>query len=464
MPSRSRRSPEASAPGASGPSASSQGAGPGNAALQGEVGADSGEGTPTLDLAGPTEWGGQLLRRGSRGDGVAALQRGLSKEGVNTEVDGAFGRGTRDAVRTFQGQAGLSVDGIAGPETEAALNGRPAPAAGGKQEAEPESGGAEESGGSGQVDERSFLDEIGEWMAEFAAQAQQPGQGGGQVDAGGAKQETGAASDGIIQDEVAQAAEAELPGTTAGQSVPEGTTDDQTLAWIQNAGDASSLYPPELKKAYDQCVDLARKGKLRYPGSGTDAQTAPYRRFIRKYKDWLKERFGQQERRINKEIVKLGGSKATALNIERYIAGRLKNVPAAYSGRSGMRLLDKAAASMEEMGKAAAADGVDLQVISSYRKPKNKKPSNTAAVAANSSHSYGVAIDLQLSDKSRDFKVTEIKTGDANNLMKYFGAPVTKWMMANGAKFGWHPYTNEPWHFEYNPEGRASEIVKGALG
>ena len=85
-----------------------------------------------------------------------------------------------------------------------------------------------------------------------------------------------------------------------------------------------------------------------------------------------------------------------------------------------------------------------------------------SGVAANSSHSYGLAMDLTLSDSDQDFNVREIKTGNAKNLMKYFGSPATKWMMANGASYNWHPYTNEPWHFEYNPPGLVEEIVTGA--
>ncbi|MFT7580306.1 MAG: hypothetical protein ACI9MR_001975 [Myxococcota bacterium] len=75
---------------------------------------------------------------------------------------------------------------------------------------------------------------------------------------------------------------------------------------------------------------------------------------------------------------------------------------------------------------------------------------------------YGLAIDLRLSVKSEKFRVKEIRTGDPKNLMKYCGSPVTKWMAANGARFNYHLYVNEPWHFEYNPAGMVSEIVAGA--
>ena len=57
------------------------------------------------------------LRRGSRGDEVKALQRAL---GIRP-ADGIFGPQTEKAVRTFQTNAGLTVDGLAGGQTQAAV-------------------------------------------------------------------------------------------------------------------------------------------------------------------------------------------------------------------------------------------------------------------------------------------------------------------------------------------------------
>lgn len=62
------------------------------------------------------------LRRGSRGSAVMDLQRRLTQAGFNPgPVDGIFGQGTDSAVRAFQRARGLSVDGIVGPNTWAAL-------------------------------------------------------------------------------------------------------------------------------------------------------------------------------------------------------------------------------------------------------------------------------------------------------------------------------------------------------
>lgn len=64
-----------------------------------------------------------LLRWGSRGEGVCWVQRQLNRHGAELTVDGIFGPLTEAAVRAFQQANGLSVDGIVGPETKAALEG-----------------------------------------------------------------------------------------------------------------------------------------------------------------------------------------------------------------------------------------------------------------------------------------------------------------------------------------------------
>lgn len=61
------------------------------------------------------------LRQRARGDAVSALQSALAALGYTLAVDGIFGRRTADAVRRFQADHALSVDGIVGPATMAAL-------------------------------------------------------------------------------------------------------------------------------------------------------------------------------------------------------------------------------------------------------------------------------------------------------------------------------------------------------
>ena len=70
-----------------------------------------------------------VLRRGSRNSGVLFLQKYLlSFLYPITSLDGIFGRETENAVRDFQQENGLTVDGIVGANTwRAILNGRGRP-------------------------------------------------------------------------------------------------------------------------------------------------------------------------------------------------------------------------------------------------------------------------------------------------------------------------------------------------
>ncbi len=62
------------------------------------------------------------LRTGSRGSAVTSLQQQLRTHGhFSSTVDGVFGPLTASAVRSFQSARGLTADGIAGPQTFAAL-------------------------------------------------------------------------------------------------------------------------------------------------------------------------------------------------------------------------------------------------------------------------------------------------------------------------------------------------------
>ena len=65
-----------------------------------------------------------VLKYGSRGDSVRALQEKLNALGYNCGApDGIFGSGTVSAVKAFQRDKGLSADGIAGSRTLDAING-----------------------------------------------------------------------------------------------------------------------------------------------------------------------------------------------------------------------------------------------------------------------------------------------------------------------------------------------------
>ena len=57
------------------------------------------------------------LRYPQRGSDVTTLQTALRSLGYYTStIDGIYGKGTRDAVKVFQADNGLSADGVAGPK------------------------------------------------------------------------------------------------------------------------------------------------------------------------------------------------------------------------------------------------------------------------------------------------------------------------------------------------------------
>lgn len=69
----------------------------------------------------PATGGSGMLKEGSKGPAVQALQRALNTKGANLTVDGHFGQKTKTAVINFQRSRGLSQDGIVGPKTKSAL-------------------------------------------------------------------------------------------------------------------------------------------------------------------------------------------------------------------------------------------------------------------------------------------------------------------------------------------------------
>ena len=80
--------------------------------------------TPTPEPT-PTPSTKPTLKRGSKGAYVIEMQTELSKLGYDLGpcgIDGDFGRATEKAVKAFQGDHGLKVDGICGPATWAALD------------------------------------------------------------------------------------------------------------------------------------------------------------------------------------------------------------------------------------------------------------------------------------------------------------------------------------------------------
>ena len=63
------------------------------------------------------------IKSGSRGSSVSELQKLLNQNGYGLSVDGIFGAKTQAAVRDYQAKNNLSVDGIVGQNTWGALYG-----------------------------------------------------------------------------------------------------------------------------------------------------------------------------------------------------------------------------------------------------------------------------------------------------------------------------------------------------
>ena len=63
------------------------------------------------------------LSYGSQGDEVKKLQEALNSQGYGLSVDGIYGAKTQAAVQDYQSKNGLSVDGIAGVNTQGKLYG-----------------------------------------------------------------------------------------------------------------------------------------------------------------------------------------------------------------------------------------------------------------------------------------------------------------------------------------------------
>lgn len=138
-------------------------------------------------------------------------------------------------------------------------------------------------------------------------------------------------------------------------------------------------------------------------------------------------------------------------NLSRLVAS-LKPV----SGQPGHQLFSEAAEKFSDMADIAALDGVELTILSSWRDPavaraNAAKAGNAAAVAAFSSHSLGLAVDVKMSGGDQHF--SEIQTHPMSNVFAMRSSAVHKWLVFRGAWFGWYPYGNEPWHWEYNPPG-----------
>jgi len=136
-----------------------------------------------------------------------------------------------------------------------------------------------------------------------------------------------------------------------------------------------------------------------------------------------------------------------------YITNQWVPVP----GQERWMLNRHARDSFVRMREQATAEGVDLVILSGHRQRRTAQANaaragNPNAVASFSSHSLGLAIDFQMSHRD-DIKFERLSTRPMSELVRMRESPVHKWLVLRGEEFGWYPYQNEPWHWEYNPPG-----------
>ena len=75
-----------------------------------------------ISASSATAFGDTILKKGARGGDVYELQGRLKLLGFYTgDVDGVFGHRTYLAVRLFQYEFGLKIDGVVGPKTKLKL-------------------------------------------------------------------------------------------------------------------------------------------------------------------------------------------------------------------------------------------------------------------------------------------------------------------------------------------------------
>ncbi len=114
-------------------------------------------------------------------------------------------------------------------------------------------------------------------------------------------------------------------------------------------------------------------------------------------------------------------------------------------GERDYALLPPAATAYEQMRSAAAADGIDLQVIDAYRSWEVQAAAYEAYLSGRkkehvvapgtSEHGKGMAIDVT------DGAI--IGSDDAE----------WRWLQDNARRFGWYPISNETWHWEFRGVG-----------
>ena len=150
-------------------------------------------------------------------------------------------------------------------------------------------------------------------------------------------------------------------------------------------------------------------------------------------------------------------------------------------GQSPHRLFVEARDAFVRMHAAAKAEGVDLVILSSWRSRARQaaasanQPNPNAVARKASAHMYGLAMDVRMGVAGLPIKEINTRVDRASaakagtqakmgNLVRMYRSPVYKWLFLRAREFGWYPYRNEPWHWEYNPPGLKARFENATRG
>jgi D-alanyl-D-alanine dipeptidase len=143
-----------------------------------------------------------------------------------------------------------------------------------------------------------------------------------------------------------------------------------------------------------------------------------------------------------------------------FIADEMTRVPE----QERHKLNAEACGAFVEMREAARRQGVELFVRDAHRSRETSRRraaevDNNNAVASFSAHNLGLAVDLTMTtewewqgEERRTARFDETTTSQPN-VIAMRQSPVHKWLFLNARTYGWYPFHQEPWHWEYNPVG-----------
>jgi len=361
-------------------------------------------------------------------DLIRWIQRSLNKIlGLRLKNDGIMGAQTRSAIRTFQQHRGLSVDGVVGPKTESAI----------KQALSstlyPVNGNCEV------LDRFNFdRDQLQPFhqsqLAKIAARVvasqstRQPIrqiQLTGHTDVSGEDRynvglgqrradQTRTGLIAVIEQMKPGASRSVIISTTSkGESNPLSKNNSRNRR-VEICWDNSVINPPQPKPPQPTSPTVFTPVPVEVPGGGR----------IQDKRDPVESML----------IIVLG------------VAGRR------------IKLHKLAGQAWQALVQAARADGIRFPLLlptSGYRSfqyqeklwkqalAKYKTPEETrkwVAPPGSSAHQSGRAIDFYLGGKNSSANVAALRK-----------LPAYRWLLVNAIRFGFYPYSREPWHWEYNP-------------